>query len=69
MGNLRKQGHILYVIAYGFDIFAVSPAPIMEAASSRLHNSGNSGPAAFGRRPTVVKSNIGYGKFANMLKT
>ena len=33
------------------------------------HNGHNSGPDAFGRRPTVVESIMGYGKVANMFKT
>ena len=63
---MRKQAYILHVFAYVLDIFAAFPYPIMEAASGRLHNSG---PAAFGRRPTVVESIMGYGKAANMSKT
>ncbi len=40
--------------------------PIVEAAFGRLHNGG---PAAFGRRPTVVESVMGDGKVANISKT
>ena len=47
-------------------MFAAFPATIMEAAFGRLHNGG---PAAFGRRPTVVESIMGDGKAANISKT
>ena len=54
------------MFAYVSDIFAAFPFPIMEAAFGRLHNAG---PAAFGRRPTVVELIIGDGKAATMSKT
>ena len=47
-------------------MFSAFPSPIMEAAFGRLHNGG---PAAFGRRPTVVKSIMGAGDAANIAKT
>ena len=47
-------------------MFAASPSPIMEAAFGRLHNGG---PAAFGRRPTVVETIMGDGEAANIAKT
>ena len=46
-------------------MFATFPATIMEAAFGRLHNGG---PAAFGRRPTVVESIMGDGEAANTAK-
>ena len=46
-------------------MFAALPYPSMESVSG-LHNSG---PASFGRRPTVVKSIMGYGNATNMSKT
>ena len=49
-----------------FAIFAASPASIKEAAFGRLHNGG---PAAFGRRPTVVETIMGDGEAANIAKT
>ena len=42
-------------------MFAGSPSTIMEAAFGRLHNGG---PAAFGRRPTVV--DIHYGEYGGL---
>ena len=62
---MLKYMYILCVFAYAFAIFAAFPSPIMEAAFGRLHNGG---PAAFGRRPTVVESIMGDGKAANIAK-
>ncbi len=42
-----------------------SPSPIMEAAFGHLHNGG---PAAFGRRPTVVETIMGDGEAGNIAK-
>ena len=47
-------------------MFAASPAPIMEVATGRLHNSGL---AASGRPPTVMESNTCDGEAANIAKT
>ena len=47
-------------------MFAGSPSTIMEAAFGRLHNGG---PAAFGRRPTVVETIMGDGEAGNITKT
>ena len=47
-------------------MFAAFLATIMEAAFGRLHNGG---PAAFGRRPTVVESIMVDGEPANIAKT
>ena len=58
--------YILCVFAYAFAIFAAFPSPIMEAAFGRLHNGG---PAAFGRRPTVVESFMVAGEAASVAKT
>ena len=66
MGNMLKYLYVWYAFVYVFAIFAALPSPIMEAASGRLHNSG---PAASGRRPTVVESIMGDGKAANIAKT
>ena len=42
-------------------MFATFPTTMMEAAFGRLHNGG---PAAFGRRPTVV--DIHYGEYGGL---
>ena len=63
---MHRHAYMLYVFAYVFAMCAASPSPIMEAAFGRLHNGG---PAAFGRRPTVVESIMGDGEVANIAKT
>ena len=52
----------MYILA----ISPASPASIKEAAFGRLHNGG---PAAFGRRPTVVESFMVAGEAASAAKT
>ena len=47
-------------------MLAPSPSTILEAAFGRLHNGG---PAAFGRRPTVVESIMVDGKAADIANT
>ena len=58
---MQKYAYILNVFAYVFAMLAASPSPIIEAAFGRLHNGG---PAAFGRRPTVVESLMEAGEAA-----
>ena len=55
--NLSIECIFMRIYAY----FAASPAPIKEAAFGRLHNGG---PAAFGRRPTIVESFMEAGEAA-----
>ena len=48
IGKICKFAHTLYIFAYVFAVFAASPSPIMDST--------NGGPAAEGRRPTVVEA-------------
>ena len=58
IGNMRKQGCILYVFAYGLDIFAAFLNPIMDSTTGgRLVEAAR------------VWVHYGYGKAANMSKT